>query len=533
MRFFVACLCLSLMLTGLVSAQGSMTLPAGFLTADGNGASSFPFNNTADHKWQWHYANSNFAAAGVTGTITITDISVRMSTATAAAAGWDFPSVDVYMGSATTGYQLGQHSTTFADNTCADLTLMRSGPWTGSQPAAAAGAAAGDWFSLGVTNTFSYNPDFGKDIIVQIEKCGTNATWGASIDGASGGAGTNGGNRYGSTSDCAATTSTFANNEFVPLVKIDFIAGGTPGICVSEFQSNQVESSLTVDTLSVSAAQNGNPIVVDLSSSNAGAQWDIGLMYNASPVGASAGGLVTPGGQSVNLDLTNPTFSFLNNNFAGTPFTSINFPFVNSNLQVSGQMGVISASYPLGFALSQACEAVWVGCQGSGFEAGNPPGWANPGPSWGLPTLAWTLNSGGTPSGATGPTAANTGTNYIYCETSGGGGNGASEFTLDTCVFDVSSLTNFQLDFALSRIGATMGTLDVYMFTDAGGWGGTPVMSFTGADPTQTQGGVEWSNESYAITALPLGTTGVAFSFTYVGGGSFTGDIALDDISVN
>ena len=94
-------------------------------------------------------------------------------------------------------------------------------------------------------------------------------------------------------------------------------------------------------------------------------------------------------------------------------------------------------------------------------------------------------------------------------------------------------MTNLQLDFALSRIGATIGTLNVYMFTDAGGWNPTPVLTYSGPDLTQAQGGTEWSAESYAITALPLGASQVAFSFAYVGGGSFTGDIALDDISVN
>ncbi len=340
----------------------------------------------------------------------------------------------------------------------------------------------------------------------------------------------------------AAANVAFSGTPFSPRVAnatLYYDLNGTPStVCIQDRQPNSAESSLTVDGGSSANLVNGAAATVDMASTNAGSLWDVGIVPLATSVGALTGsGIVTPGGQSVNVDLSNPAFLFLNNDFTtggGFPAGGLNFAYSESNYLVSGQMAVVSATLADGIALSQACDLSWVGCQGADFESGVPGGWANPGPSWGLPTIAWTVDFGGTPSGNTGPTSGNGGsTNYIYCETSGGAGNGASEFTLDTCVFDVSSLTNFQLDFALSRIGATMGTLDVYMFTDAGGWGGTPVMSFTGADPTQTQGGTEWSAESYAITALPLGTTGIAFSFTYVGGGSFTGDIALDDVSVN
>lgn len=45
------------------------------------------------------------------------------------------------------------------------------------------------------------------------------------MDGQSGSPGLNLGNRYGHTSDCMALSSNFNNNEFVPIVQIDYTAG--------------------------------------------------------------------------------------------------------------------------------------------------------------------------------------------------------------------------------------------------------------------------------------------------------------------
>lgn len=529
-------LCLIAICAGIATAQSSMTLPAGLLTTGGGAGSGFPFNATTDHRWQWHYANSNFAAAGVTGPITITDISVRFLSPTFAGAGFDFPSVDVYIGSATTAYGVATHSSVFAENTCGDLTLMRSGPWvSGAVGPAPVGNAAADWMSFGSTGSFTYDPGLGRDIIVEIAKCGTNITWGTSIDGSSAAAGLNGGNRYGNTVDCSAATSTFANNEFVPVVKIDYIAGGTPGLCISNTQSNQTESSLTVNGGASAALSNGVAATVDMNSSNAGAPWDVGLVPGASSIGLSAGGIATPAGQTVNLDLTNPSFLWLNNNFSaggGFPAGGISLPYASANYSVSGQMAVISATYSDGVALSQACDLSWVGCSGSNFDnlpaGGSPPGWTNPSTPWvALASVAWSVDSSGTPSGGTGPTSAASGANYMYCETSGTGGT--AEFNMATCPFSTPANT---LSFSLSRIGATIGTLNIYVAFN-GNWNATPIATYTGADPGQLQGGTEWSSESITVSAMPLGTADIAFSFSYTGGGGFTGDIAIDDVAVN
>jgi len=217
------------------------TLPAGFLTTFGGAASSFPFNNANDHKWQWHYDSSNFTA---TYPIIINQVYVRaLNGATIPA--WDFTSVQVSMASSPTDYTVAGngvqagHSTTFAANLNPDLTVVR--------PAAQwAGTGVGGWESLGMTVPFLYDPSLGDDFVVQIEKCGTVTTWGMSIDGKSGTAGLNGGNRYGDTVSCASATSTFANNEYVPLVRIDYTPAS--GLYSSFSHSGSLAGSPTVFT---------------------------------------------------------------------------------------------------------------------------------------------------------------------------------------------------------------------------------------------------------------------------------------------
>ncbi len=200
----------------------SQTLPAGFLTADGNGATSFPQNNTNDHKWQWHYDSAQFQS---TGPITITEVWVRASTATASVAAFSFPSFVVTMASSPTDYTVAGHDPVFANNLNGDATVVKTGAWS-SAAVPASGGSTGTWIPLGLTGSFTYDPTAGDDFVIQIEKCGTNATWGATMDGASGAAGVNGGNRYGDTTNCSAASSSFNNNEFVPIVKIDFSTGG-------------------------------------------------------------------------------------------------------------------------------------------------------------------------------------------------------------------------------------------------------------------------------------------------------------------
>ena len=224
-RLALACVVLSALVGGAF-AQLTQTLPAGWDNTDPpGGGTSFPQNQTTDHIWQWHYDSSQFTAAFP---ILITEISVRADLPTATVGAFNFPSWEVTLIEASTDYQVGAHDPIFANNILTS-SVVRTGPWTGG-PVPPSGGATATWIPMGIQTPYFYDPTTGNDFIIQIRKCGTIATWGTSMDGSGAGVGLNGGNRYGDTSNCMATASTFNNNEFVPVVKIDFAPAMLPPV---------------------------------------------------------------------------------------------------------------------------------------------------------------------------------------------------------------------------------------------------------------------------------------------------------------
>lgn len=206
-------------------AQLSQSLPNGFLTTSGGSGSAYPFNTAgASHKWQWVYDSGQFA---LQASQTITQISVRALNQGAIPNAFSFPSLRVTLASSPNHYALGTppagQDAVFANNLGADQTVVRAAaPFTGGP------VAAGSWVSLGLTAPFTYNPALGQDLVVQLEVCGATTTWGTTIDGRIGSAGTVFGNRYGNIAagGCTATTRSFNNNEYVPIVKIDYAPAG-------------------------------------------------------------------------------------------------------------------------------------------------------------------------------------------------------------------------------------------------------------------------------------------------------------------
>ena len=254
------------------SAQMSQTLPSGFDNVQGTSGTSFPQNTTSDHKWQWHYDNVNFTQ---TGPITITEVYVRALNPGDTVNAFDFTNFTVTLSEATTDYQVGAHDPIFANNLGAgSLTqVVRTGQWS-SPSIPPSGGATSTWIPFGLTTPFVYDPTSGEDFIVQIEKCGTVATWGVSMDGTPFPAapGTNRGNRYGDTSNCASLQSSFSNNEFVPIVRIDYMGGGgttvyctakvnslgcTPAISGSGSPSASMTSGYTIDCAMVRNNKSG------------------------------------------------------------------------------------------------------------------------------------------------------------------------------------------------------------------------------------------------------------------------------------
>jgi hypothetical protein len=267
---FVLGPCAALLLASAASAQLTQTLPSGFDTVQGAAGSSYPFNTTLGQIWQWHYANSNFTQ---TGPITITEIHVRASSAAATVSAFDFPSVDVWCSEALTQYPLATHDPVFANNLGPNTALVRTGPWTGG-PVPPSGGTSATWIPMGLTTPFVFDPSNGSDFIIQIEKCATNATWATLIDGRIlTGPNTVGGNRYGHLSDCNATSHDFSNNEYVPIVKIDYVlGGGGPSVyCTAGTSTNGCVPAITADNQpSLSQANPCNVTVANVEGQKSG-----------------------------------------------------------------------------------------------------------------------------------------------------------------------------------------------------------------------------------------------------------------------
>ena len=242
----------------------------------------------------------------------------------------------------------------------------------------------------------------------------------------------------------------------------------------------------------------------------------------------------------MNLDLTSPALTFLNGgvglNLLTTafPVPSFQIPFsLPMPLSAGAQMVVVDPALSEGLALSHACDytSAFCGLQqnfdaltpnsgGTSAFGPYPVGWGSGGG-----TAQWQVRTGTTGSGSTGPlVGAFSPGNYMYCESSSPNSGGGT-FHMDTCLYDPTTLGNFVLNFRLSRIGATIGTLSVLM-DDGSGAFATTLATYTGPEPT----GTDWTLES--LPFVPPGSQ-VAFRFAYSSGASFTGDIAIDDFDLN
>jgi hypothetical protein len=139
----------------------------------------------------------------------------------------------------------------------------------------------------------------------------------------------------------------------------------------------------------------------------------------------------------------------------------------------------------------------------------------------------WNLDdNGGTPSTGTGPNAAFSGTNYFYTEASGATA-GTSIATLTGPQFNLSGLTNPSVQFYYHMFGGQIGDL-ILEVDDFSGSGWTGVSTISGAQ--QTAQVDDWLLQIVSLDAY-AGQT-VRIRFRAISGGSYEGDIALDDFSV-
>lgn len=130
----------------------------------------------------------------------------------------------------------------------------------------------------------------------------------------------------------------------------------------------------------------------------------------------------------------------------------------------------------------------------------------------------WTRDSGGTPSGGTGPSSAYEGSYYVYVETSSS--SSGDEDILTWTLQDTTTGVGI-VSFAYHQYGSNQGTLELQYGNSTDGW--TTVWSSTGDQ------GDQWFTETIKISGASVGDT-IRFKNTAAGG--FAGDISLDDITI-
>ncbi len=142
----------------------------------------------------------------------------------------------------------------------------------------------------------------------------------------------------------------------------------------------------------------------------------------------------------------------------------------------------------------------------------------------------WTSNSGTTSSTSTGPTGANEGTYYIYCETSGS--SNGDDFVLESPEFDFSSLSNpqFAFDYHMYFSNYSDGTLNVDISTNLGtSW--TTIHTITGHQ--QSAYSDSWLTDTISLLSY-AGESSVMFRFFFTTGlgTAYQYDMCIDYVQV-
>ncbi|MCA9323047.1 MAG: hypothetical protein KDB53_20060 [Planctomycetes bacterium] len=114
----------------------SQTLPAGFEMTQGGATTDFPLNTTADQFWQWHYDSGQFVTSGE---ILIQEVYVRADNGASSISPFEFTNFDVTLIEASTNQGTGSHNSTFSLNVDHQR-LVRSGRFAGRGQPASGGA---------------------------------------------------------------------------------------------------------------------------------------------------------------------------------------------------------------------------------------------------------------------------------------------------------------------------------------------------------------------------------------------------------
>ncbi len=161
-------------------------------------------------------------------------------------------------------------------------------------------------------------------------------------------------------------------------------------------------------------------------------------------------------------------------------------------------------------------------------------GWVNPTTD----NLDWLVDNNGTSSSNTGPTANGgadhnpgiAGGLYLYVETScSGTGYSNMQALLESPWFNFTSFTGgAELNFWYHSFGGTQGPLNIEARVGTVG----PLSTWTNIGGPYQDNIDLWQEATICVPAGLTGVDSVQFRFNYVSGTSFTGDVAIDDITV-
>ena len=144
----------------------------------------------------------------------------------------------------------------------------------------------------------------------------------------------------------------------------------------------------------------------------------------------------------------------------------------------------------------------------------------------------WVRHSGATASVGTGPNGAQSGSKYRYYETTIPGDYHSVPYhgSMYSPAIDLTTSDTSELSFYFHAYGAKMGTLNVKVGSNSLGY--TTVYTLSGQQ--QTSNSAPWQNVTVDLSAFLGEFVHLEFEYTsQVGQDCFTGDIAIDNITVS
>ena len=252
----------------------------------------------------------------------------------------------------------------------------------------------------------------------------------------------------------------------------------------------------------------------NLNSNGITAQWDgvVGdYQYELVPAGTTpgTGTIIASLVDSIVVTGLNPSTSFDFNarEVCGRGDTSVWITYSFTTL-IQGPLGVNCISGNASALVTEEFDAqgLWTGNIGTG--AGS-----------------WVINTGGTGSFNTGPSAAHSGVNYIYYEASGGVVNAKM---VSPAIDLTGASDSAEMSFWMHCFGADMGILNVGVSTSPTGPFATV---FTQNGQLQTANADPWQAVGIRIDTMVGSTFYVEFDYT--DGTGFTGDMSIDLFEVN